>query len=297
MNEPLPSLLQHSRRVIARAVIVLATVTSVAGCGSLVAGAANDFANNLTLAVVNQPDPQLIRDGLPSYLLLLDSLIESDPDNADILGAAAEMYAAYGAVFADDPARAKVLTERARDYGARSVCLDYGPACDWQGADLETFEASLIEMSASSADSLYSYALSSLAYVRSHSDDWNALAELPHMEAMLKRLLEIDDGSRDASLFTYLGVLATLRTPALGGEPEKGLAYFEQALALNDGQDLSIKLEIARSYARPLYDRELHDRLLAEVVAADPVATGFTLTNTLAQREATELLATADEFF
>ncbi|MEM1263977.1 MAG: TRAP transporter TatT component family protein [Pseudomonadota bacterium] len=297
MNQPLPTLMQQCRRVSARLALVLVSIASVTGCGSLVAGAANNFANNLALAVVNQPDPELIRDGLPSYLLLLDSLIESDPSNADILGAAAEMYAAYGAVFADNPVRARILTERARDYGSRGICINYEPACEWQGLDLETFEASLVGMSASSADSLYSYALSSLAYIRSHSDDWNALAELPQMEAMLKRLLDIDDGTRDASLFTYLGVLATLRTPALGGEPEKGLDYFEQALALNDGQDLSIKLEIARSYARPLYDRELHDRLLTEVVAADPVAVGFTLTNTLAQREATELLATADEFF
>ncbi|MEL7539169.1 MAG: TRAP transporter TatT component family protein [Pseudomonadota bacterium] len=280
-----------------QALVFIATALVLAGCSSLVSNAASGFANNLALAVVNQPDPEIVRDGLPSYLLLLDSLIESDPDNPDLLGAAAEMYSAYGAVFADNPVRARILTERARAYGTRGLCITYDPSCGWQGLDYESFEASLLGTSEKDADSLYSYALSSLAYVRSHSDDWNALAELPQMEAMLKRLLEIDDGSRNANLFTYLGVLSTLRTPALGGEPEKGLEYFEQALALNNGDDLSIKLEIARSYARPLYDRELHDRLLTEVLAADPVASGFTLTNTLAQREATQLLETADDFF
>ena len=272
-------------------------MTAIAGCSSLVSNAANGFASNLALAVVNQPDPEIVRDGLPSYLLLLDSLIESDPDNPDLLGAAAEMYSAYGAVFAENPVRARILTQRARDYGTRGLCITYSPSCDWAGLDYESFEASLLGTGEGEADSLYSYALSSLAYIRSHSDDWNALAELPQMEATLKRLLDIDDGERDANLFTYLGVLSTLRPPALGGEPDQGLEYFEQALALNNGDDLSIKLEIARSYARPLYDRDLHDQLLTEVLAADPVVSGFTLTNTLAQREATQLLETADEFF
>lgn len=255
------------------------------------------MADNLALAVVNHTDPELVRDGIPAYLLLLDSLIESDPNNAQLLGAAAEMYSAYGAVFSDSPDRAKLLTERARAYGSRGLCLTYDPACRWSGLDFETFEASLRATSNKQADNLYSYALSSLAYVRTHSDDWNALSELPQMEAMLKRLLEIDDGSRDATLLTYLGVLSTIRPEALGGEPEEGLKYFEQALAMGEGDDLSIKLEIARSYARPLYKRELHDRLLQEILQADPVVPGFTLTNTLAQREAAQLLESADDYF
>ncbi|MEM7276614.1 MAG: TRAP transporter TatT component family protein, partial [Pseudomonadota bacterium] len=73
--------------------------------------------------------------------------------------------------------------------------------------------------------------------------------------------------------------------------------YFEQALQMGDGDDLSIKLEMARSYARPLYNRDLHDRLLNEIVEADPVVPGFTLTNTLAQREAAQLLESADDYF
>ena len=267
------------------------------GCSGFVSSAASGFADNLALAVVNQPDPELVRDGIPSYLLLLDSLIEGDPDNPELLGAAAEMYSAYGAVFADSPERAKRLTRRARSYGSRGICLSYDPACAWQGADYESFEASLQGTNERHADALFSYALSSLAYARTHSDDWDALAELPHMEAMLKRLLVIDDGSRDATLLTYLGVLSTIRPAALGGEPDQGLDYFEQALQMGEGADLSIKLEIARSYARPLYDRELHDRLLTEVLAADPVSPGLTLTNTLAQREAAQLLETADDYF
>jgi hypothetical protein len=89
----------------------------------------------------------------------------------------------------------------------------------------------------------------------------------------------------------------TLRPPALGGQPEKGREYFERAIEISGGNDLSAKLEYARSYARPLYKRELHDRLLNEVLAADAEVPGYTLTNVLAQRDAVELLSSADDYF
>jgi hypothetical protein len=56
-------------------------------------------------------------------------------------------------------------------------------------------------------------------------------------------------------------------------------------------------VDYARYYARTLYDRELHDRLLNDVMAAEPNQDGYTLFNTLAQREAQELLDAADEYF
>ena len=95
----------------------------------------------------------------------------------------------------------------------------------------------------------------------------------------------------------YLGILNTLRPPALGGKPEVGRAYFEQALVLTGGRDLSVKVEYARGYARLMYERELHDRLLNEVLAAEVKQKGFTLANRLAQQQAKDLLASADEHF
>ena len=57
------------------------------------------------------------------------------------------------------------------------------------------------------------------------------------------------------------------------------------------------KVELARRYARLMFDQVLHDRLLREVLAADPYATDLTLSNVLAQREAQRLLSTSAAFF
>lgn len=267
------------------------------GCASLMSSAASGLAANLEAAVQNQNDPETVRDGAPAYMLLLDSFLEGNPDDPELLSAAANLYAAYGAVFADDPARAARLTERAREYGSRAVCIRFKPGCGWPGMPFDEFTATLPGLSPQHADVVRSYAAASLASIRAHSDDWNALAELPQMEALLERYLELDGGEEHAQVYTWLGILATLRPPALGGEPDEGRKWFERAIELTNGRDLSVKVEYARGYARLLYDRELHDRLLEEVLAADPEVPGLTLTNVLAQREAEALLESADEYF
>lgn len=278
-------------------IALLLSPLCLSGCASIVSSAASGFADNLSAAVLNQNDPQTVRDGAPSYLLLLDSFIEGNPENPDVLLAAAQLYASYGAVFATEPGRSARLTERARNYASKALCLSFSPSCNWQQLDFEAFETTLAKLKPRHAEYVLGYAVASLAWIRAHSGDWNALAELPHMEAMLNRYLEIGEPSATASVYTYLGILATLRPPALGGKPEQGRADFERAIELTNGRDLGAKVEFARGYARLMYDRELHDRLLNEVMAANPVTDGLTLTNVLAQQDAAALMASADDYF
>lgn len=279
-----------------RGIIVGLCVLS-AGCASLMASAASGLADNLSAAVLNQPDPETVRDGAPAYLLLLDSFLEGSPEDPALLSAAATLYATYGSVFADDPERAATLTDRALTYSTRALCNSYAPSCGWPGMLFEDYEQTLAGLRHKHADVMFSHGLASLAYIRAHSADYAAIALLPYSEALFERYLEINEGADDGAVHTYLGILNTLIPPALGGDPEEGKEHFERAINLSGGTDLSAKVEYASGYARLLYERELHDRLLAEVLAADPVKPGATLLNVLAQRQAAELLATADEYF
>jgi hypothetical protein len=278
-------------------IAVFATFLMIAGCASLMSSAASGLAENLSAAVLNQNDPETVRDGAPAYLLLLDSFLEGSPEDPALLSSAASLYATYGTVFADDPKRAARLTERARDYSTRALCNSYKPSCDWPGMLFEDYQQTLSGLGKKHADIVFSHGLASLAYIRAHSADYAAIAQLPYSEALFERYLQINDGSDDGTIHTYLGILNTLIPPALGGNPEKGKAHFEQAIKISGGTDLSAKVEYANGYARLLYDRELHDRLLHEVLAADPEVPGSTLLNVLAQRQAVVLLETADDYF
>ena len=95
----------------------------------------------------------------------------------------------------------------------------------------------------------------------------------------------------------YLGVLATLLPEAMGGKPEEGRSHFERAAQLSGDRDLMPKVLLASEYARLVFDRQLHDTLCREVLEADPVEPGLTLSNTLAQNEAERLLADSLDYF
>jgi hypothetical protein len=280
-----------------QACALLVAACVLAGCAALARPAVGRFADNLTSAILNQSDPETVRDGAPAYLLLVDSLLQGRPDEPALLQASALLYTAYGVLFAEDPERAGRLTARARADGERALCLTEPAACGASAMTYDELGAALARLDTRDVPALWAYSVASLGYIRAHRDDWAALATLPNMEAALLRVRELDPGYEAANVELYLGILATLRPEALGGRPEEGRAPFERAIELSEGHDLAARVELARSYARLVYDRELHDRVLNEVLDADPVAPGRTLLNVLAQREARELLASADEYF
>ena len=177
------------------------------------------------------------------------------------------------------------------------MCEVYAEACGWPRMSYDDYVASLEGVSPKHADLLYTYGFASLAYIQAHTSDWNALADIPQSEALLKRYLELAGDAANPAAYNYLGILLTLRPPALGGKPEEAREYFERAIAMTGGRDLGIKVAYAEGYAKLLYEQELHDRLVDEVLAASPHADGYTLLNVLAQEDALRLKAESPEYF
>jgi hypothetical protein len=279
------------------ALYVVIAGSLLSGCGGLVSSVTGDYAGSLSSAMLNQEDPELVREALPAYLMMLDSLIASNPDSETILSAGAKLYAVYGAALVDDPARAAILTNRGREYGERALCAADDNACNLDGLSYDSYAEVIRAVDEDAVDALYSYSLSSLAWIRANSGDYKALAGLPKIEVALDQVMQLEPGDLAASTAMYLGILNTLRPPALGGNPELGRDWFRQGIELSGGRDLSIKVEYARGYARLLYDRELHDRLLNEVLIAEVKQPDLTMFNLLAQEQATSLLASADDYF
>ena len=274
--------------------IVAAGASGLVGCASLIGSMA---ADTLTSSILNQSDPALIQDGVPAYLLLVDGFIHESPDNEDLLAAGAQIYALYGSRFSTDPDAAVRLTRKARDYGSRAICEVHDPACAWQGLAYDEFVERLAGVDAKQIDYLYAFALGWLAYLDATSEDLSAVAELPWVEVALERALDLNEAYAQGAIHTWLGIIKSLRPPALGGEPEIARAHFERSLELSGGRDLSVRVEYARRYARLMYEQELHDRLLREVLAAPAVEEGYTLFNVLAKEDAEALLATSTEYF
>ena len=267
------------------------------GCAIIVSNAAANFSDNLSAAVLNQDDPELVRAGLPTLMLTMDSMIEGNPDSPQLLAAGASLYAIYGGLFDIDEDRALKLTARARRYGLKAMCETYEPSCTWPGMTYDEFVATLAGVGPKHADILFTYGFASLSFLQARASDYDSIAEFPLIQALFDHYLNISGDEVNSSVYTYMGTMHTLRPPSLGGEPELGREFFEKAIAESGGRDLNAKVQYAKGYAKLLYERELHDRLLHEVLEADPNQNGFVLTNVIAQKEAAALLAEADDFF
>jgi hypothetical protein len=224
-----------------------------------------------------------------------DGLIEGDPSNQTLLLAGARLYSAYASAFVADPRRASRLTGRAQSYGNRALCERSDELCTAPKATYDDFVAALQTATADDLEALYGFGSAWASWVQANASDWNAIADLPKVQVLMERVVALDDRYEDGGAHLYLGVLYTLRPASLGGKPEKGREHFERSIEISAGKNLMAKVLFASQYARLVFDRPLHDGLLREVIDADPKVRGYTLTNTMAQDRAAELLA--DEYF
>ena len=115
------------RRFLVCAAVLLTAFTT--GCSSIMSSATSGLAESLTTAVLNQNDPETVRQGAPAYLLLVDGLIADNPHNVDLLLAGTTMYSSYAGEFVEDEERAARLSQKGRDYGWQALCQADKRAC------------------------------------------------------------------------------------------------------------------------------------------------------------------------
>lgn len=285
-------------RWIRRALMITLAALLGSGCVSTaVSGAVAGFTDSLSSAILDSDDPETVRAGAPSYLLLIDALVAGEPTNPAYLGASARLHGAYAGAFIDDPERRIRFATKALDLAARAACAKRADACGVRERSLADLESWLSSVPATEVALVYDLAVAWAGYLQANSEDWNAVAELSRVQRLMRWVADSAPSHDNGGAFLYLGVMASLVPEAMGGKPEEARAHFERAIELSGGRHLMTKVMYARSYARARYDRELHDRLLAEVAAADPRVPGMTLVNVIAKRDAAVLAATADEYF
>jgi hypothetical protein len=280
-----------------RLAVFLLCLLALPGCATLVSSATAKMAENIDKAIRNQDDPTTVRDGAPAYLLMVDGLVEGDPDDVELLLAGASLYGSYTSAFIDDEARARRLAGKALGFARRAICIELVPVCEASDGKLDEFELSIESTSTVDLRVMYAYAVAWAGWIQINSDDWNAVADLSKVTALFERCLVLDEAYDHGGAHLYLGVIKSLMPPALGGKPELARQHFDRARELSDGKNLMVDVLMAQHYARMVYDQELHDRLLNAVQAARADYDGFTLINTLAKIEAQRLLAESAEFF
>lgn len=254
--------------------------------------------DNLSRAMLNQDDPEVVADGAPAYLLMLDALILTYPENERFLLAGAQLYGAYAGVFAQDEQQAQTMADKALTYARRALCEYDEDACVLvDGPADELAQGLSLEYDADDIDILYAYGAAWAGWIQANTSDWNAIAQVSKVKSLMEWVASYDESYDNATVQVYLGVLNTQLPPSVGGKPDIGKAHFEKAIELSEGQHLMAKVMYAKQYARLMFEQELHDSLLNDVINADPTADRLTLINRLAQRQAQTLLAESADYF
>lgn len=281
-----------------RALVVFlgAVVFLSQGCASLVIPPmVGPVVKNLN----RQADLELVCDGAPSYLLMLDSLLISDPDNVRLLTHGTQAYTAYASLMPEcgRPERAPVLGERAREYGLRLLGTSKGLA----GASripLAEFSEALRSAGSGDVEKLFWGGYGWATWIGFSKGAPAAVVDLPKVEQLMLRVLALDEGFYHGGAHLFLGIYYGSRPEMLGGKPEVSRDHFERALVLGDRQFLPVLVAYAEYYARQTFDRELYVRLLEEALAFDlGRAPDLTLPNVLAKRRAKRMLAQVDDLF
>ena len=276
---------------------LLVQIGAQAGCTTLVSYTMQGLTDDLSSAILDSDDIELVRDGAPAYLILIDGLVSGSPEDAALLQTAASLNSAYASAFIEAPERADRMHSKALELSLRAVCLAIKDGCGIETRPFADYELWLAGRREKDVPLLYSLGSSWAGWMQANSDDFNAIAQLSRVKALMQRVAELDPAYDSGGVHLYLGVFETLFPPAMGGRPEVGRGHFEQAVALSEGRHLLTKVMFAESYARLVFDRDLHDQLLAEVLDAPVREPGLTLMNTVAKSRARTLLEGADEYF
>lgn len=269
----------------------------VSSCSVVMTSATNKMADQLSYAIVSSNDIETVRDGMPAYMLLLDGIIQDDPENQQTLLSAAKLYSSYASIFVNDAKRQKKMAWRSFDYSLRAACLSDNKYCHLVGKTFDAFSQIITNANASELNILFSVGSSWAGYIQAASDDWLVVANLPKVQLLMEQIVKINPLYGKGDAHYYLGIIYSLIPPALGGKPSKALNYLTQADELSEHKNLMIQVTMAERYARVIFDRKLHDQLLNQVIENTNDYPNYRLLNTLAKEKAASLLNSANDFF
>lgn len=279
------------------------------GCGPLRRTAIHDVVRVFSeppgsSVFLQDDDPELIRDALPFALKTHEALLASDPKNRDLYEATADAFVKYANAFVHEEAertkeldfhraqylqrRAKKLYLRGRNYAVAGLALDYP---DFEKELREGRKKVLDVLSQKDVPLLFSAAAGWAGAIATDVNNMSLVAELPIVEAMMRRALELDEDFENGTIHEFFITYDGSRSEAMGGRAEHALEHFDRVVSLTRGKKASPYVLLASSVAVRQQDYRMFKDLLHKALAIDPDGVPeWRLANILAQQKAEWLL-------
>jgi len=299
-----------------RVLLVLLLLAWIAGsgCSLLRRYALNQFANAVASGgtiFASDEDPDLVKEAAPFSLKLLESLLAETPQHQGLLSAAASGFTQYAFAFVQQEAdeleardlaaaealraRARRLYLRARTYGLRGLEVEHP---GFPNALLANPRAAVRAATTADVPLLYWTAIAWAAAISLSQDNPDLVAQIPAMEALMDRALELDESYDRGAIHTFLVTYEMSRQGAPGDPAARARTHFEHAMALSEGKNAAPLVALAEAVAVKQQDVKEFESLLNRALAVNPNANPDTrLLNVVMQRRARWLLSRKAELF
>jgi len=298
-----------------RHLAALVLIATVSGACSIKKIAVNKLGNALAstgTTFEGDDDPDLVGDSLPFALKLMESLLAESPRHTGLLLATTSGFTEYSYAFVGQRAeraftesveesntlraRSRRLYLRARAYGMRALEVRYPGFSAALDQDPPT---ALARVRRRDVPLLYWTAAAHGLAISASKDDPEMIAQLPVVEAFVRRGMELDEVWNEGALPEFLIDIEAARTSVNAAERQARIGrYYEQALRLSGGQRASLFVSYAENSAIPAQKRDQFQELLERALRIDPGQHPATrLATLIAQRRARWLLGRIDELF
>jgi len=271
--------------------------------GDALAGGGTTFASD--------DDPELVKQAVPFSLKLMESLLAESPNHKGLLLAASSGFTQYGYAFvqqeadeieAEDFAKAEAMRDRARrlylrarDYGLRGLEAAQPGFTHALRSDAGQAVARLKEKHVAQ---VYWTAAAWGAAISLSKDDPATIAEIPQMEAMIDRALQLDESWGDGAIHGFLISYEMSRQGASVNRAERARKHFDRAVELTHGQQAGPFVTYAEAVCVEEQDAKQFEGLLRRAISINPDEHPETrLVNLIMQRRARWLLSKEEDLF
>jgi hypothetical protein len=211
---------------------------------------------------------------------------------------AAQAYASFASAFIQDEDQeyARVLYARATSY-AQSALEQIGFK-DPVAKPLDAFEAELKTLSKQHVPYLFWAASCWGNWISLSPGSVEALAELPRVERLMQKVLELDEEFYYGGAHIFMGILNGSKPKMAGGNLDLARKHFLRAIELGRGEFLMTYIYYANYYAKKAFDKDLYVATLKTVLTTPAeIMPDLTLLNTVAHTKAQSMLNEADDYF
>ncbi|MBD3413835.1 MAG: hypothetical protein GF421_05315 [Candidatus Aminicenantes bacterium] len=257
-------------------------------------------------------DPELVGDALPFTIKMYESLMVSIPDHYELRLQTGMLYIMYANAYIQSPAdqlpdtefekkefmysRAKNLYLRGRDIVMEGMDRRFPHFIKHLKA--KRFQQALSVIDQESVPALYWASAGWVAAYSIDPFDMKLGITLPQAEAMMKKVLELDEDFNNGSVHDFFILYYGSIPEYMGGSAKKAREHFKKAVRLSKGRSASPYLSLASTVSIKEQDIKEFKHLLNQVLKIDPNQyPSLRLQNTIYQRKARWMLDHIDEYF